>query len=53
MKAQLGFDSFGVYRFEQATDNQLSFAVDVGVSHVLFSRDSIGRLQRLNPEGQR
>lgn len=49
-KAELRFNSFGFCRLEQATNNQLSFAVDEAVSHVLFSRESVGRLQRLDPE---
>lgn len=49
-KAELRFDSFGFCRLEEATNNQLSFAVNEAVSHVLFSRESVGSLQRLDPE---
>lgn len=45
----LGFDGFRFHRFEKTTNYQLSFAVDVGVCHVLFSRESIRSLQRLDP----
>merc|ERR1711962_1364939 len=47
--AELRLDSLGVYRLEEAMYNQLSFGVNVGVSHVLFSRESIGSLQWLDP----
>lgn len=48
--AELRLDSLRVYRLEKATYNQLSFGVNVGVSHVLFSRETIGSPEWLDPE---
>lgn len=50
LRVGLRFDGLGVCRLEEPTDNQLSIAVDVGVGHVLFIREAVGSLQRLDPE---
>lgn len=48
MKA-LGLNGLGWV--EQASNNQLSFAVDVAVSHVLLGREPVRCPQWLDPEG--
>ena len=53
MRVRLGLNGLGFYRLEEATDNQLSLAVNESLGHVLFSRESIGRLQRLDSERSR
>lgn len=49
-KVALRFNRIGACRLEEAVDYQLSLAVNVGVRHILFVRESIGSLQRLDPE---